>query len=414
MKSKNEQLEVIESRYQNQSITLSNTMIHAREVTNLLESKIEILAIHHMDIDMRQKEKTDANGETYSINYVMLPATEIKQLMGRTDGDVYTDIRNASIAMKSKFMIFEDRQERRFVLKNLYNDIIYDNGRLCVEFEPSMEKFFIGLKENFTRLKLPILFSFERNGGLQLYKLLRSEAYKLPDIDPSLSQVELPSFDIHYNLVDLRMMLGYVDISQDALKKEGSKKRPDWEKMVDAERHQKYKRWSDFYTRVIKPGIDEINTKSDIYISDMKKEMEGRGGKISGLVFTIQYNHEYFDKHSEGNMKRHTPVTLSEADIDDFLDEMREIIKEPVKTKDLKQIAKVAGYDLEKIKEAYAAADAYPKDITNLTAFLIKAIREGFSAPVGKAAQVKDSNWFNRYTQKEYDFDQLENFIANH
>ena len=72
-----------------------------------------------------------------------------------------------------------------------------------------MKKYFLGLKQNFSKLKLPILFSFKRNGGFQLYKLLKSYAYPphLPEIDMSLSQEELPSFAIYYNLTDLRMQM---------------------------------------------------------------------------------------------------------------------------------------------------------------------------------------------------------------
>ncbi len=415
----------IEQKYQNQFVTLSNSVIRAREFTNLLESKIEILAIHNMDVDMKQREKTDANGESYSVSYVMLKAAEIKELMGRTDGDVYNDIKDASIALKQKILIIEDKEQKRYLLKSMYSDIAYANGQLYVEFEPSMQDYFLNLKENFTKLQLPILFSFEKNGGLQLYKLLRSYVYSpnLPGIDMSVTQEELPEYAVSFDLPDLRMLLGYVDIRQDALRREGNKKRPNWQKMVDEEKHQKYRRWSDFSVRVIEPGIKEINEKSDIYISRMEKITSGRGGKVSGLTFCIQHNKAYHARHDvvkPGSAQTQTRTetngkVLSEAEMDDLIDELREIIKEPVKTKDLKALAKASGYDPERVRAAYAAAEDYPKEISNLVAFLLKAMQENYTVPVKKKPSAQGKrNSFRDYPQTQYDFDEISALISNH
>lgn len=136
----------------------------------------------------------------------------------------------------------------------MYEDVSYENGILCIEFNPDMEEYYTNLKENYTKLSLPIFFSFHKNGGLQLYKLLKSFAYNLPEIDISITQEDLPRYAIYFDLTELKMILGYIDISQEKLRKEGNKIKPDFEKMAREEINPQYRRWSDFSTRVITPG----------------------------------------------------------------------------------------------------------------------------------------------------------------
>lgn len=398
-----------ENEYGGQQVAISNSWLRAKEKTNLLESKIEVLAIHRMNSGMRQREKQDAGGHPYTVDYVILTAKEIKGLMDRTDGDIYADIRQAALAMKQKVLIIEDRKNRQFVMKNVYGDIAYDDGRLYVEFDPSMEGYFMDLKDNFTKLSLPILFSFSRNGAFQMYKLLKSYAYppNLPPIDLSKSQEELPSFHVSYGLAELRMLLGYVDLDQAKVKEEGAKKHPDWDRMVEEEKRPKYKRWSDFKARVITPGVNEINEFSDIYISDVRKELSGRGGRTTGVTFFIQHNRNWYEKmrtpEGKRTLKRAEEALLSGVDEDDFADEMRGIIKEPLKTKDLKAIAKKAGYDMKRIRDAYDAASMSPNDIQNVAAFMMKAVEEGWSVPVSKPAGKGTRKPSVNFTERKYD-----------
>ena len=410
------QLSVIESTYRGQTINVSTSMLRARENTSLLGSKIETLAILYSNkTGMKQKEKKDANGNPYSVNYVIVPAKEISVLMGRksglkgkVDGKTYSEIRNAAVSLKQKLLIIEDKEEQRFVMKSMYGDVAYDNGSLYVEFEPSMEKYFLGLKKSYSKLSIPILFSYKKNGGLQLYRLLKSYAYapNLPDIDTSLEQENLPTYSLTWNMTDLRMQMGYVDISQSKLREEGSKSRPNWEKMEKAEKNPQYKRWSDFKSRVIDPGVKEINEISDIYIKDVIKETSGKGGKVTGLTFVIQHNKGYYLKHGKDVKK--TNSKLSAEQKEDFIDELSTVISEKLKPRELKSIAEESGYDMGRIKELYKMAQNSKEGISNLTGWLIKGLRDGYTAPVG----MKKKNSFQNFKERDYDFAELEKKFA--
>lgn len=380
---------VVMQEYLNQYVSLSNALIRAKERTSVLESKIEVLAIHHMDKNVKIREKKDKYGNSYFINYVQLSAVEIRNLMGNYNGKIYNDIYMAAMALKEKLYIYEDREAKSFIMKSMYENVAYDKGIMTIEFNPEMEDYYLNLKENYTKLSLPIFFSFHKNGGLQLYKLLKSYAYNLPKIDLAIDQEELPFYSIYFNLTELRMILGYVDLNQDKLKKEGSKKKPNFEKMARDEINPQYKRWSDFNIRVIVPGVKEVNDISDIYIMDVQKKAVGRGGKIEGLTFYIQYNKKYFEAQKKGiinvkenkipnSKKKNENKKDNIADVIDFIDEMKEIIPYILKTKDYLAIAEAANYDLLKIKNATDAMNSYSSKISNVAGFLISAIQKGF------------------------------------
>ena len=144
--------QVLDNRYKDQYVTLSNPMIRSRETTTLLESKIEVLAMYYMSKDMRETQKKDANGKDYSVHYVVVPANEIASLMIRerntkAGGSAYKSIQNAAISMKQKIFIIEDKESNQFLLKSMFGDVAYNNGELYVEFDPSMEKYFLNLKK---------------------------------------------------------------------------------------------------------------------------------------------------------------------------------------------------------------------------------------------------------------------------
>jgi len=376
--------EIVVQEYINQYVNISNTLIRARERTSVLESKIEVLAIHHMDKKVKLREKKDTQGNTYVIKYVELNASEIKKLMGKDYGEIYSEIYRAAMALKEKLYIYEDREAKSFMMKSMYENVSYDNGTLTIEFNPEMEEYYTNLKENYTKLSLPIFFSFRKNGGLQLYKLLKSFAYNLPKIDLSLDQENLPVFSVYFDLIELRMILGYIDISQEKLKKEGRKRKPNFDKMAEDEINPQYKRWSDFSARVIMPGIKEVNDISDIYIFEMKKKLTGKGGKVTGLTFYIQHNKNFYQNKKISNKNKSETTekniqSFTDESIFDFVDEIRGIISCELKTKDYLAIAKAANYDIQKVKMANAAMEAYSSNINNVAGFLIAAIQKDYT-----------------------------------
>lgn len=411
----NELTTELDKKYKNQFISVSNTMIRAREYTTLLESKIEALAMYCMaQKNVSQKVKRDEFGNEYIVNFVILTVKDIADITASKgyseyrSGGLYERIKSVALSMKQKVFIIEDKDNDRFILKNLYGDIAYESGKLYIEFEPSMKKYFMNLTSNFSKLRLPILFSFKKNGGFQLYKLLKSYAYppNLPKMNMALRQEDLPKYEVYWNLTDLKMQMGFIDINQPLLKKEGIKENPDWEKMEDLDiKSQMYKKFNTFYTRILKPGIDEINIMSDIYIADFLKT-KGKAGKVTGVTFVIQHNKAYYENqpHETENITETKMTELSEEQKFDFLNEMTEFIEEIIKPKDLKAIAEASNYDIRQIKKIYSIAKR-SNGIDDIVGWMIAGLKNNYSSPVKGTKKKTD---FNSFKQRKYDFDELE------
>lgn len=407
--SKSKEQNTAIAAYKDQYVSISNEIARAKEKVSLLEAKIELLAIHHLRKEYHVMVKTDRDGNHWNVKYIEIPAKEIKNLMGRSDSDVYNDIFSASVALKTKLYIIEDRETKEFAIKSMYDDVTYKQGVLRVAFNPEMEQNFLGLSERFTTLSLEIAFSLRKTGALQLYKLLKSEAYRLPALDRSVPQESLPCLELTYSISELRMNLGFVDIEQPKLRHEAEKKgKPNFEKMVKDEKNPKYKRFSDFDARVLKPGREELNAVSDIYISEIKKEGSGRGGKINAVTFVLQWNAAY----AGGRVVEADRKPTTESDINSFCDLVMDEMPVKIKINDARAIAQAADYDISKVKRAVELLNESSSDIDNVTGWVIKAIEGEWKSGQKKKGTKKNS--FGNFTQNTYDFDELEKkLVAN-
>lgn len=423
------------SKYSDQSVSISNSVVRGKQAPSLLESKIEALVFYHMNTSLQVREKEDITGRKFSIGYVTIPAQEIISFIGRQKdkgqgGNTYETIRKTAIAMKSKLILFEDREARRFLARSLFYDVSYDRGILYVEINPEMDKYLRNLSSNYTRMRLAILFSFKKNAGFQMYRFLKSYAYgkALGAVDTSIPQNKFPVHKVSCSLAELRLTLGYTDINDEELRSEGSKAHPNWDKMIQTNaRKNKYPNWTSFNTYVLKPGIKEINDVSDIYISGVETDSEGNGSRVNTLTFLIQHNLEYYLKHGAADPK-HETVT---ADMDICLPasepaERHRITDENKKLErvyalfsdetlkrwnismgDVQAIADAADYDTEKVKRAYNVAQK-TSGIQSFVGFMIEAIRKNYSIP----EPAESKNVFNQFTQNKYDFKALEKALT--
>ncbi len=368
-------------KYDGQYITMSNELIQSKQKTNLLESKLEVLAIKKFITRPLSMEKTDSEGNPYIVKYVQIHVKEITPLISRTGGSIYTDIFNICLALKQKVNIILDHREKRYLMQSLYLDVGYNNGTISVEFNPETEYLFNALKDNYTKLSLPILFSFKTNGGFQLYKQLESYAFKLPPVDVSLLQEEMPSLTVSFNYAEFKLITGYVNINQPELKKEGSRANPNFEKMMALEYSPMYKKYSRFKNAVIEPGIEEINEISDIYISEFFTDSSGQGSKVNTVSFVIQRNVLYYANLAGETEDREVIIpnyVVTEEDIKEILKMMKSM---PLTAKDAEILIKEAKGNLELIREAYEISKTQDH-IMNFIGWMRTCIKNNYRKPV--------------------------------
>lgn len=375
----------------NLDVLLNNLLLRSKRQNNLLESKIEVLAIKKLQSEPIMVTEKDSEGKRYTLDSVKLNAAELRVLMGREKShSLYEQIRVAAGRMMQKYIVIEEPDTHQFAYKHYYHSVKYSDGLLDVVFEPAMSPYLKHLSANYTKLSTPILWSFDTNGAFQLYIHLRSYMYQISESPKKdVSQEEAETLTKEYNLAELRAELGYVDLgdqASDSIRAEASKKNPNWDKISNLEKKPKYKRWSDFSTRVLKPGIEEINEKSDIYVSKMEPIKTGRGGKIIGVRFYIQYNKGFYRKGAstdgtrtvdrEGRVEEQYKAIPTET-ISEIMTifPADESLITPVDAEILYNDAKG---DVEKIRVAYDYAKKVDR-ITNFMGFMRKAVQNDYA-----------------------------------
>lgn len=399
---------------QNSILNRSNTLILTKFRASLLESKLLLMALY----------EAQKSGGTMKIQFTTQQLIDALQI--RKSSSVYGQIKNAAVALSRSQYWYEDRASRRFLVVNLVESAEYSNGMLEIKLTDFTKKHITGLKSNFTPMLMPVLMNFGSGGAraettnysLRLYELLRTRLYHVTK--------ERPSYTFKILLSDLKLTIGAIDPSDPGIEKAIIYGRA--LKLSDAELESQavkkesvaFRRFNQFEERVLRKAQREINDKTDLCF-EYYPERYGSAHKVGHVVFTISRSMNMLSDEDNEKMLR-------------LIREVENIIREPVKTRDIERILSAAGNDLEKIRKAYLLSRNSETPVRNLTAWLIAAIREDwkirddsgdYPVELGRLYDIRKSaeaemekkkktgravkkNAFNNFEHHEYDFDQLE------
>lgn len=374
---------------QDNYVSKSNYLISAKHNSSLLENQLLLLSL--------QKIQPDAKGQLIS----RISAAEVKQLLGKNYGEFYTQLRRTAVRMLNNVIMIEDPDTKSFHASNIITDAKSKSGDFTVIFNSNMKDVIVGLKQNFTKLNLPIMCTFNSVVSFRLYELLKSRCYypkgvPIPNTDNK--------FRIEFGLAELKFTFGAVDLSNPRVSDTiNNKATPNYEKALNDIRKMaekdpyikkpKYENWRDF-KRCLEKAINELNEVSDIRVS-YELERKGSGGKVAKIIFIV--------KVLDVSENIATCPVMPEEEKISYIMKADKILESNLSVKDLKYLLEKAEYDLDKIKKAYDLSKQQA-EIHNMTGWLAKAIEEGFEEPVKKKSK---SNFCN-YQQREYDYDALE------
>lgn len=207
--------------YKGRYLSVSNEYLTARTIqTGLLEAKTEMMSMVKLANDCKLKTKKDAEGKDYSVQYIEISANEMRKITNSTRGDFYKALVKVGIALKQKVHLTFDASAKTFKIRSIYNGVTYENGKLIMEFDPESADLVKNLSTNYTKIPLDTIFSLQTYGGFNMYKIFEKEMHRLPEADLDLPQEKQEAFMLEFNLNDFRYQLGFLDMSQDELKKE--------------------------------------------------------------------------------------------------------------------------------------------------------------------------------------------------
>jgi plasmid replication initiation protein len=236
---------------------MENALIEARYNLTVEEQRLVLTTIAMLD-----------NLETAKSGFPMLKIP--KKLIIETTGiheKNYHQIKTALRRLMQRIIEIEtidEKGRKKFTLYQWFAKAEYQEGDsyIQVQFHPDLKPYLLELKERFTKIPLKQVLQLRSKYAIRLYELLK--------------RYEDTGFRLDY-LPELRKKLGVEE--------------------------SEYKAFKDFEKRVLKPAVKEINEKTDLKISYIKKKT---GRKITHIEFEIN------SKNAKQGDTTQTTKTLSQ------------------------------------------------------------------------------------------------------
>lgn len=282
---------------------------------------------------------------------------EFMNLIGVKNKQKYTQIPRITKQLMKK--VFEIEEGDMLIQIAWLSSVVYKKGRGYVEleFSPRLKPYMLELNSKFTQYKLGNILMMKSKYSSRIYEFLKCNEFKKQKM-------------VEFSLDELRQLL----------KAENT-----------------YLLYADFKRYVLNAAQKEINALTDISV-EFKEIKKGR--KVDKIKFYISKNKKYIENKIE---IEEAATGEAEQDLDDLVDQLRGIIKEPLKIKEFKTILQVANNDVQLIENKYQLAKKRKK-IENLVGWLVKAIEEDYTEPV----EVKKKSKFNNMPERDYDYEDLE------
>lgn len=363
----------------------SNELILSRSTPALLTNKLLMICT------MRAEKK--ANGElSAEIN-----GNTLKRVFNNKSGSFYKRVKESCYAegnhgtLLDYRAVIEDDESEKFAAYSLITAAEFSNGTLSVTFNPKMERYITGMKQNYTSLDADEMMSLKSNYSWRLLELFRKEVGVQKWLACRNSKDTEEPYVVTYGITDLKLMLGIIDSSNPKVYKILHSDNPDMNNIEEFDTSS-MKDFRNFKRNVIDAARKELFEKSTLRF-DYEIIRSGRGGKSTSIRFFLY-------KNIKESVSKNTQV----QDIDDMIDEMRDFITEKIPTKDLRIILQDADYDIKKVKKAYEIAKD-SKEIRDITRFMRAAIKRNFEPGIkgGKGSifcDIPESDYMTEFIRK--------------
>ncbi len=303
--------------------------------------------------------------------------------------------------------VMEDRENHEFSAHNLVMDAEFKKGILSVTFNPKMSNYIIDMKNNYTCLNADEMMSMNSLYSYRFLEIFKQnmdiQEWIQRQTDPNeLDRSDKP-FYIQYGITTLKLMMGIIDGSSAPVVKAMRKKRGS--NGLDYEEIEKFdtssmKIFANFRRNVLEVAKKELDEKASIRF-EYELVRSGRGGKTTAVDFYIYPN----EKNIQKMRQRSQAAAETIPNMDDLIDEARDLIVENLPTKDLRELITAAGGDIRKVRTAYEYVKS-KGDVSNLTGYMLSAIRENYQniskkSSFGNIMRHEDSEYeefMKRYT----------------
>jgi plasmid replication initiation protein len=373
------------------SYTKSNELINAMGKGTALSQKLFAIGMQNMKVD-----------ETNNV-VATIYGTELRKMFKSSSGSLYEHIEalcDNQIKGATIFdwkLLMKDKENGKIEAHQVVTDASFKNGTLTLRYNNSLTDKIINLKKDYTVLSLSDTLSLKSVYSLRLYEMLKS-AYDRKEYitkDPG-EQI----FD--YNLTELKLDLGIINTGGNKeIRNELGKDYPDYDKIEElAEKvgQTKYKEYKIFNRNVLSKAKEELNEKTSLVV-DYEPIKSGR--KTVGIRFFV-------------TSKDIAPVKEKNVSInkDEILDELIDLMHDDFKTKEIRELAEAADYDIDKVKRSYEYMQTYNTTVEVPIAFMKECIKNEYYSNKAKPKKPNKNGFMNFEQRDDYDFDALEKILV--
>ena len=420
----------VNENYQLEVVRKSNRIIQALGNPSLLAEKVFLLSLVKVEdrdntsVSVLNKEKykriLNATGTDFSKGLVAeMSNIELRNLTNTSSGSYYNNIKallNPSKTdpgtLRNNLVFMAPDKDGVFGYTEFITGVAYDNGVMYIKFnsEESIRREILNLKDNFALLDVSLMMQWRSIYTYRVYELIESNVGYEESMRTKRGKDPKDSYKFTYELGQLKFLLGILDATADSTVKAAiaSGVKPDYnaiaEEMTKRTGEGKaYAKFADFKRYALDKAEKEINncqSKDCEYIIHFEPRRNGKGGKVIAVDLFV----------NRRNIKENTdeitalPVTaMSDDDKLEFIDMMRKTSLNDLSLKDLKSLAELANYDMDKINKAISVAENATIK-TNKAGFVAEAIRNNWEPRTAYTSTDKAGDLL----QNDYDFEQLE------
>ncbi len=375
----------------------SNELINAMGRGTALSQKLFAVGMLNMHID-----------ETNNV-VATIQGSELRKLFNSTSGSLYQHIEelcDKNLKGKNGATIFEwqllfkDKENGRIEAHQVVTDAVFEKGVLTLRYNNYLTDKITNLKKGYTTLSLAETLSLKSVYSLRMYEMFKA-AY---DFRRAVKKI-VDRCVLEYSLVELKLELGIITTGGNKqIKAELEKDYPDYDKIgeiVDSmgdKANNKYKEYKVFNRNVLCKVKEELNEKTCI---KMDYEPIKSGKKTTGIRFFV-----------ERRDLQETPKEEAVAENDDILDELCDLMHSDFKIREIREIAKTADFDVDKVKKAYEYMQNYSKPIDNAIAFMKDCIKKEYYNQEKKPYMPKKNSFNNIMQREDLDFEEMEKLLV--
>ena len=140
-------------------IKKANELVYLKSKFNEIELKLFNIILNQIII--KREEVIELN------------LKELTKILNIKDKNYYDYLKKASENLITKYLKYEDRKQKKFIMLNLISRIEYNNGVLKIFVNPYFKDYVLEIKENYLKFNIKFLLNLTGKYTIRLYDLLK-------------------------------------------------------------------------------------------------------------------------------------------------------------------------------------------------------------------------------------------------